>query len=79
MLFRGSMAAELERAGCLERARAIWSQWEGYLDEPAGRRTKAWLDARRAKGQYLDYDPDAAFAELEERVSADEAFPLRDH
>jgi ribonuclease HI len=39
----------------------------------------AWLEARRAKGQYLDYDPDVAFAELEERLRADEAFPLRDH
>ena len=47
MLFRRSMARELERAGCLDGARAIWSQWEGYLDEPAGLRTKAWLDAHR--------------------------------
>jgi ribonuclease HI len=39
----------------------------------------AWLEARRGKGQFLDYDPDAAFAELEERVRAEEAFPLRDH
>jgi ribonuclease HI len=38
-----------------------------------------WLEARRAKGQYLDYDPDVTFAELEERLRADEAFPLRDH
>jgi ribonuclease HI len=39
----------------------------------------AWLEARRVKGQYLEYDPDTAFAELEERVRADEPFPLRDH
>ena len=45
MLFRGSMAAELERAGRLDGARAIWSQWEGYLDEPAGLRTHAWLES----------------------------------
>jgi ribonuclease HI len=38
-----------------------------------------WLEARRGKGQYLDYDPDVAFAVLEERVRAEEAFPLRDH
>jgi ribonuclease HI len=38
-----------------------------------------WLEARRTKGQYLDYDPDAAFAELEERVRSDEPLPLRPH
>jgi len=45
MLVRASMGAELERAGCLVGARAIWSQWEGYLDEASGGRTKEWLDA----------------------------------
>ena len=39
----------------------------------------AWLEARRVKGQYLEYDPDTAFADLEERVRAGEPFPLRDH
>jgi ribonuclease HI len=39
----------------------------------------AWLEARRLKGQYLEYDPDTAFADLEARVRADEPFPLRDH
>ena len=39
----------------------------------------AWLEARRLKGQYLEYDPDTAFADLEERVRAGEPFPLRDH
>jgi ribonuclease HI len=38
-----------------------------------------WLEARRKKAQYREYDPDAAFAELEERVRAEEPFPLRDH
>jgi ribonuclease HI len=38
-----------------------------------------WLEARRAKAQYLEYDPDAAFAELEERVRSDEPLPLRPH
>ena len=35
-----------------------------------------WLEAKRAKGLYLDYDPDEAFATLERRLAADEAFPL---
>lgn len=35
-----------------------------------------WLTARRAAGQYLDYDPDAAFAGLEQRLARGERFPL---
>ena len=36
----------------------------------------AWLAERRAAGKYLDYDPDGAFAGLEERLRAGERFPL---
>ena len=35
-----------------------------------------WLKAKRAKGLYLAYDPDAAFAELEERLLSDDPFAL---
>jgi ribonuclease HI len=35
-----------------------------------------WLAAKRAKGRYLEYDPDEAFAVLESRVAADEPFPM---
>jgi ribonuclease HI len=38
----------------------------------------AWLEAKRAKGMYPEYDPDAAFAALERRVAAGEPFPLAD-
>ena len=34
-----------------------------------------WLGAKRATGQYLDYDPDAAFAGLERRLVGGERFP----
>lgn len=37
-----------------------------------------WLEAKRAKGLYLDYDPDEAYAALERRMAADEVFPLAD-
>ncbi|MFL5505312.1 MAG: ribonuclease H [Gemmatimonadales bacterium] len=36
-----------------------------------------WLDAKRAKGNYLEYDGDAAFAKLEERLLRGERFPLK--
>jgi ribonuclease HI len=35
-----------------------------------------WLKAKQAKGLYLAYDPDAAFAELEERLLSDDPFAL---
>lgn len=34
----------------------------------------AWLEAARARKKYLAYDPDAAFAALEARLAAGEAF-----
>ena len=37
-----------------------------------------WLEAKRAKGLFLEYDPDEAFAVLERRLAADEPFPLAD-
>lgn len=36
----------------------------------------AWLAARRARGQFADYDPDAAFAALETRLGANQRFAL---
>ncbi len=36
----------------------------------------SWLDAERAKGRYLAYDPDATFTTLENRVAAGESLPL---
>jgi ribonuclease HI len=35
-----------------------------------------WLKAKQAKGLYPTYDPDAAFAELEERLLSDDPFAL---
>lgn len=36
----------------------------------------AWLDRKRAAGQYTEYDPDATFAELDGRLERGERFPL---
>jgi len=36
----------------------------------------AWLEGERAAGRYPDYDPDAAFAALEERLARGAALPL---
>ena len=39
-------------------------------------RFSEWLTARRGRGQFTDYDPDAAFADLERRIAAGEELPL---
>jgi ribonuclease J len=46
MTFRYSMATDLDRAGCLTNAQAVWSMWHGYLDNPSEMRLRAWLEQR---------------------------------
>ena len=38
-----SVAPAFERAQCLEGARAVWSLWPGYLQEPSGQKLTAFL------------------------------------
>jgi ribonuclease J len=47
MLFRPSMARDLERAGCLEGARLIYSLWPGYLKDRRYRWLHEWLKKHR--------------------------------
>jgi ribonuclease HI len=35
-----------------------------------------WLETKQAKGKFVGYDPDQAFAALERRVAEGESFPL---
>lgn len=44
LVYRSSLMADLERAGCLKGARMVWSMWEGYLREESGRPLHAFLD-----------------------------------
>jgi ribonuclease J len=46
MLFRGWMLKDIERAGALAGARVFWSQWEGYLQDGAGKMLKQECLAR---------------------------------
>lgn len=41
MLFRGWMMRDLDKANALKGARVLWSQWDGYLGDGAGRALKA--------------------------------------
>ena len=38
----------------------------------------AWLETKRGRKQYLEYDPDQDFVALERRLMAGEDFPLAD-
>lgn len=51
VLFRGTMLADLVRAGCLSGARAIWSQWDGYRRTNAGRRYRPPLGRRACRSK----------------------------
>ena len=46
----------------------------GAIESGFGR----WLDAKRERGLFQDYDPDAAFTALERRLAAGETIPIAD-
>lgn len=46
MLFRPSMARDLEKADCLDNATVIYSLWPGYLKQERQRLFLAWLKKR---------------------------------
>jgi ribonuclease J len=64
------MGSELERAGCLDGARAIWSQWEGYLDEPSGARALEWLEAHRIPLEIIHASGHATVEDLQRLAGA---------
>ncbi len=46
MLFRGSMARDLDVAGCLDGAALAWSMWPGYLRDESGSALQTWASER---------------------------------
>ncbi|MGI9192970.1 MAG: MBL fold metallo-hydrolase RNA specificity domain-containing protein, partial [Actinomycetota bacterium] len=45
MTFSMGMVRELDKAGCLEGARAVWSMWPGYLGYPSSDKLREFLAA----------------------------------
>lgn len=79
MTFRASMATELERAGCLKGAHAVWSLWPGYLDEPAGVKLRAWLAEHGIRLSILHSSGHASPADLQRfaaAINAREVVPI---
>ena len=59
-----------------QRPRGARRAGAAHLRRHRGVGIRRVAEAKRAKGLYLAYDPDAAFAELEERLLSDDPFAL---
>ena len=64
MVFRGSMAPELERVGCLAGASAVWSMWPGYLERESSERLRGFLDRNEIPLSVVHASGHATLADL---------------
>ena len=79
LTMRGSMTRELERAGCLGGAVAVWSMWPGYLDQPSGVRLRTWLERHQIPLHYIHGSGHASVEDLQKlasAVDADQVVPI---
>lgn len=70
LLFRHSLLPDLDRAGCLAGAEAIWSQWDGYLRQPRGQALAADLAARDIPLTHAHTSGHASVPDLKRLVAA---------
>ena len=70
MTFRGSMAAELDRAGCLTGADAVWSMWPGYLKEAKEKVLLSFLEERSIPLSIEHTSGHASIPDLQRLVTA---------
>jgi ribonuclease J len=70
MLFRPAMARDVEAADLWQNARAIWSQWDGYLKDGPGAKFKADLDAREVSLDHIHTSGHASIADLKRFAGA---------
>ena len=71
MLFRPTMAAEIEKLDCLAGARLIYSMWAGYLKDEKQKPFLAWL---QRNGIPLDECHTSGHASVEDLVKLRRAF-----
>jgi ribonuclease J len=64
------MVRDVERAGCLAGATALWSMWDGYLEQPSGVRLRGWLDAHGISLTVAHTSGHATVADLRRLVEA---------
>ena len=70
LLFRPSMAGDLERAGCLQRARLVCSLWKGYLNEERQQPFREWLKRWRIPLTHIHTSGHASIKDLKRLASA---------
>lgn len=70
MLFRPAMTRDVEAANLWGGARAIWSQWDGYLKEGPGEKLKSDLSARGISLDVIHTSGHASIADLKRFSSA---------
>ena len=70
LTFRHSMRGDVEGAGCLSGASALWSMWPGYLDAPSGEATRNWLDSHGIPLQVAHASGHATVADLQRLARA---------
>ncbi|MFD1330745.1 MBL fold metallo-hydrolase [Methylopila musalis] len=70
VLFRGTMLADLVRAGCLSGARAIWPQWDGYLKDERGASLQAALAAASVPLDVIHTSGHASIFDLQRLAAA---------
>lgn len=69
-LFRASLLADLKRANCLTGARAIWSQWAGYLNDERGKALVAALTEIDLDLEVIHTSGHASIADLQRLARA---------
>jgi len=70
MLFRPAMMRDVEAANLWPKARAIWSQWDGYLKEGAGAKLKSAFNELGVPFEVIHTSGHASIADLKRLASA---------
>lgn len=79
MLFRPAMARDVETANLWDGARAIWSQWDGYLKAGPGKKLKSDLEGRGIPLDVIHTSGHASIADLKrfaKAISPDRLIPI---
>lgn len=69
-LFRPAMLPDLDRADCLYGAVAVWSQWDGYLQQNKGRKIAGEFAVRGIPLQYAHTSGHASIGDLKRLADA---------
>jgi ribonuclease J len=70
MLFRPAMMPDVDEAGLWSEGRAIWSQWDGYLEDGAGARLKDDLATRGVELEVIHTSGHASIRDLQRLAAA---------